>query len=138
MSALSPERRAELQADIAREQEYATRIVMTQDRRIRLTQDEVDYFLAATEPVADGEVARVVKGLREVEDYERGRCNLIAAERYFDVASLLERLARELAEARAAVAVHRPPPTTSVQGSAGNLKYVQGSAGNLKYEDGWT
>ena len=121
---LSPERRAELLNSVTVGKKYE----MRGGGQIALSGDELAYFLALLDPVADGEVARVVKELREVEDYERGRCNLIAAERYFDAASLLERLARELAEARAAVAIRRLPQTAS----------ARGLAGNLKYEDGWT
>ena len=68
--------------------------------------------LAATEPVADGEVVQRAARLRDLSSMLRGTWGTGLLE----AAALLERLARDLAEARKALEAHRLPPTSSIQG----------------------
>jgi hypothetical protein len=124
----TPERRAELRA-------VAITYSLFADLGI-VKAAELDWFLAATEPVKDGAVARVVERLQRLCATEYVQTSFIVnddrrewVDATVQAAALLERLVRERDEAKAALAVHRLPPTTTAS--------ALGRAGNLKYEDGW-
>jgi hypothetical protein len=93
---LVPERRAELRHSIA----IGKSEELKDGGAIIVYGVELEPLLDATEPVADGEVTRAIQRLKHIRNYCESDKLLWTREGATDLAALLERLARQLAEAR--------------------------------------
>jgi len=100
----TPECRAELRDEVE------TALRHPRPPNIPVEPATLAYFLDATEPVAEGEVALVLDAVRVSARNEEGACCTHTVTALTDAAALIERLARELAEVREAFPDYRRDP----------------------------